>query len=192
MKKCKYCKSEIDEKAKICPICKKEQTNPVKSLLFKLIYCSLVLGIGGFVLYHFCIKELMPKNDTTLYNVGERIEFEDVALTVLSYETKEWESDIWSAGPGNIFYIVSIKFENLSNDVKSVSSSNFEIIDSNGGKYDTETLIKNGELGSAEIESNGIITKSVRFAIPKEESNGSIMIKFTNGFLGDTAKIKIK
>ena len=192
MKKCKHCKSEIDTKAKICPVCKKEQANPLKSFLFRLIYIILVLGIGGFVIYNYCIKELLPKNDPKLYTIGERVKFDDVAITILSYKTKERESDIWSAGPGNIFYIVSVKFENLSNDVKTVYSSNFEIIDSNGGKYDTETLIKTGELDSAEIGKGKTITKNIRFAIPKSETKGTIMIKFSNGFLGDTAKIKIK
>lgn len=191
MKKCKYCKSEIDNKAKVCPVCKKNQNNTIISKLFRLVFSLIVLVIGSFVAYN-CIKELIPKNDTKLYEIGERIEFDDIAITVLDYETKERESDIWSAGAGNIFYIITVKFENLSSEVKNVYASNFEIIDSNGGKYDTETLIKNGELGSAEIESGNSITKDVRFEIPIKENDGTIKIKYSNGFLGDTVKIKIK
>ena len=39
MKKCRYCKSEIDSKAKICPQCGKSQKNPVAKAL------GVILGI---------------------------------------------------------------------------------------------------------------------------------------------------
>ena len=39
MKKCRYCKSEIDSKAKICPQCGKSQKNPVAKTL------GVILGI---------------------------------------------------------------------------------------------------------------------------------------------------
>lgn len=44
MKKCKYCKSEIDEKAKICPHCRKKQGSSIFSKLLGVIL--LIVGIG--------------------------------------------------------------------------------------------------------------------------------------------------
>ena len=32
-KKCKHCKSDIDKKAKICPVCKKKQGGALKFVL---------------------------------------------------------------------------------------------------------------------------------------------------------------
>ena len=43
MKKCKYCQSEIDAKAKVCPICKKKLGMP-KWFVFLIVL--IVIGIG--------------------------------------------------------------------------------------------------------------------------------------------------
>ena len=50
MKKCKYCISDIDEKAKICPNCRKKQT---KSISGKTL---LVLFIIFLKLLVYCFK----------------------------------------------------------------------------------------------------------------------------------------
>lgn len=50
-KKCEYCKSIIDRKAKVCPICKKELNTGIKDII-RAIFVLLVLA--GLVAY-FCI-----------------------------------------------------------------------------------------------------------------------------------------
>lgn len=45
MKKCKYCQSEIDEKAKICPKCGKKQSSIVKWIVIVIV---AVILIGAF------------------------------------------------------------------------------------------------------------------------------------------------
>ena len=45
MKKCKYCQSEIDSKAKICPQCRKKQTNPIISAL-RVFLGIIIIFIG--------------------------------------------------------------------------------------------------------------------------------------------------
>lgn len=50
MKKCKYCKSEIDKKAKICPHCGKKQKNSTAMVLIAtviIITVFIVSAIGG-------------------------------------------------------------------------------------------------------------------------------------------------
>ena len=122
--------------------------------------------------------------------MNERIEFNDSAITVLKYETKERESDIWTAGDGNEFYIISINFENLSSAEKSFYSSNFKLIDSNGETYSRESFIKHEEIGSVTLQPNGNVTKDIRFAIPKNMEQ--VTLKYDNGLFGSTVKIKIK
>ena len=47
MKKCKYCQSNIDIKAKVCPICKRNQSHknnpllliPIFAILFFFLWC---------------------------------------------------------------------------------------------------------------------------------------------------------
>lgn len=45
MKKCKYCKSEIDEQAKICPNCRKKQKSSVGRIILGIIIAFLGIGV---------------------------------------------------------------------------------------------------------------------------------------------------
>lgn len=48
MKECKYCKSEIDKKAKICPHCRKKQTNSfIKGLSIFIGIILIICGISA-------------------------------------------------------------------------------------------------------------------------------------------------
>ena len=48
MKKCRYCKSEIDSKAKICPHCRKKQTNPIlKGIMIFFGILLIVIGCSS-------------------------------------------------------------------------------------------------------------------------------------------------
>lgn len=48
MKKCKYCKTEIDKDAKICPNCKKKQSSFSKKLGIVLGIFIVIIGIVAF------------------------------------------------------------------------------------------------------------------------------------------------
>ncbi len=45
MKKCKYCKSEIDEQAKICPNCRKKQKSSAGRIILGIIIAFLGIGV---------------------------------------------------------------------------------------------------------------------------------------------------
>lgn len=45
MKQCKYCKSEIDNKAKICPNCRKPQGSSVLRIIIGVFIGLLIIGI---------------------------------------------------------------------------------------------------------------------------------------------------
>ena len=192
-KKCKYCKSEIDKEAKICPICKQKQGNKIVNGIVKYLVIWLVLSgliMGGLYAISNLFNQDTKVDKNKIYEMNERIEFKDSAITVLSYTTRERESDIWSAGDGNEFYIITIKFENLSSSEKGVYSSNFKLIDSNGETYSREDFVKHEEMGSITLQANGTATKDIRFAIPKGMEK--VTLKYDNGLFGSTVKIKIK
>lgn len=192
-KKCKYCKSEIDKEAKICPICKQKQGNKIVNGIVKYLVIWLVLSgliMGGLYAISNLFNQDIKVDKNKIYEMNERIEFKDSAITVLSYTTRERESDIWSAGDGNEFYIITIKFENLSSSEKGFYSSNFKLIDSNGETYSREDFVKHEEMGSITLQANGTATKDIRFAIPKGMEK--VTLKYDNGLFGSTVKIKIK
>lgn len=51
-KKCKYCQSEINKEAKICPNCKKKQSHVTR---------NIILGVIGFILFWPFIISLSNK-----------------------------------------------------------------------------------------------------------------------------------
>lgn len=44
MKKCKYCQSEIDKKAKYCPNCQKKQSSPKWVIIFIVIFGIIIIS----------------------------------------------------------------------------------------------------------------------------------------------------
>lgn len=51
MKKCKYCQSEIDKKAKVCPVCKRSLKGHgclIAILVFIIVICGTVFGTLSF------------------------------------------------------------------------------------------------------------------------------------------------
>lgn len=48
MKKCKYCQSEIDTKAKVCPKCGKKQGLPIWLIvIIVILVIAIIAGLGG-------------------------------------------------------------------------------------------------------------------------------------------------
>ncbi len=45
MKKCKYCQSDIDEKARICPYCRRGQENVYLKVIGVIVALFLIIGI---------------------------------------------------------------------------------------------------------------------------------------------------
>lgn|SRR5574344_317040 len=47
MKKCKYCQSEIDSKAKICPVCHKKQGNTVGLIILIVVVIAIIAAASN-------------------------------------------------------------------------------------------------------------------------------------------------
>lgn len=86
-KKCKYCQSEIDEKAAVCPICKKELNN----INFATSCFLIVIMIIGIIMIMF--------GDSSSDNLDSNIMNEEIEQFSLSKETAGYNE-------GNAFYIV--------------------------------------------------------------------------------------
>lgn len=46
-KKCKFCQTEIDKKAKICPNCRKKQGNKLPIIIAVIVAIIIIVGISG-------------------------------------------------------------------------------------------------------------------------------------------------
>lgn len=80
MKKCKHCQSEIDDKAKVCPKCRKKQGKPI---IRWIIIAIIVLMFGGCVLGS---DSESSENKQTTFKVGETFESDYISLTMTSVD----------------------------------------------------------------------------------------------------------
>ena len=103
MKKCKYCKTEIDKKAIICPNCKKKQNNPIK-----IIVAIFIIIVG------FCIIAVNLENE-------ENVDFDTYTLLNPQELHNDYISNEISAEDkyyGNYYYFTGkiYKVEKFLND----------------------------------------------------------------------------
>lgn len=130
-KKCKYCQSEIDEKATICPICKKKQNKKMtkkKFIVLIVILCIIIFSIIDIsnhikesneelkrIEIMSTVSELKKKaNMFTLDILINGANLESVGNDVLSY----WYDTIWED-----------KFDDINVAVQTALSDNEELLD---------------------------------------------------------------
>ena len=105
MKKCKYCQSEIEESAKICPNCRKKQGPHIVKWVVLGICALLVVScfFGGSDEKEEFQKEY-KQSDVVVYN--------DIKYSITKVERTKSLSDYESAEDGYEYIKVSIKIEN--------------------------------------------------------------------------------
>lgn len=132
MKKCKYCQSEIDNKAKICPNCRKKQGLP-KWVIFLIVIFVFVVIIattsGG--------KETKNDENNTIEDVvNDYIENE---LDTSSNDTKveEFSYTIDSSYSNGFSYYIEGTVTNNKDKDYSYVSIEFVCYDANGNNLGT-------------------------------------------------------
>ena len=91
MKKCKYCKSDIDNRATVCPVCKRKQSSTLKTILFVLFMIFI-----GIPMFFGCMAGLLgynPSKNSSTTSVS--------APTDSVQEKKDSQSDEESASTEN-------------------------------------------------------------------------------------------
>lgn len=119
-KKCKYCKSEIDKKAKVCPFCRKKQK---KHHFFGIAFILIIIiAIGGVI----ASNDDEPKDANTgevkeFFKKGEVVELNNIKTTlidVFEYDT----ANLFNPDDGNVYVVCEFLIENNSEDEITVSS----------------------------------------------------------------------
>lgn len=88
MKKCKYCKSEMDLQAKVCPNCRRKQSNVTR---------NIILGVVGFILFWafvLTITDSSPvSNNNNTNNSGQNANTntQQEKFSVIEHSTKNDE-----------------------------------------------------------------------------------------------------
>lgn len=150
MKKCKYCQSDIDLKAKICPNCNKKQGNffqkhPVITVFLVLIVIGMIASNPSEPTK--TDSNNSSNNDTvskeeTVYNIGDTISYKKYEITIENVSTaNEVGGEYFKTTPaeGGIYVCVDIKLKNVSDEpMSSFSFPSIKLVDSKGTKYSND------------------------------------------------------
>ncbi len=148
MKKCKYCQSEIDEKAKICPHCHKKQSHLVRWIVLGVIAVIIIAAIAGGGGKDNFVKD---------YNQDDVVTYKDVKYSITKVEKTKGSNEYWQAKDGNEYVKVTIKVENTSNKKISYNALDFQMVNGDGVEDSFYTITAEGDkdFGSGELDPGG-------------------------------------
>ena len=148
MKKCKYCQTEIDDKAKICPNCKKKQSH-IGRWIFLVILAAIIIGVivsGG-------------KNDNFQrdYNQNDVVTYHDVSYSITGVERTSGSNQFFQAKDGYEYVKVKIKIENKSDKKISYNPLDFQMVNGDGAEASTFSITAEDDvlLSSGELDAGG-------------------------------------
>lgn len=187
MKKCKYCQSEIDSKAKICPNCRKKQ----KKLPWWAIVLIIIIVIGVISSLGSSDTPEGSSTDTTSnnsrtetkkqenkkeFNQNETVTYKNVKYTITNVE-KYTARNYDEAKDGQEFVTVHIKIENNSDSTIDYNSYDWKMQNSNGQLDDVAFTIADSDtaLHSGQLISGGSKEGTLTF----EEPIGDSSLKLT-------------
>lgn len=183
MKKCIFCKSDIDEQAIICPVCKREQKK--KSALGVVISITIVI-----VLFCVFVATIMSVGESNLEEnvqkaIGDELICENYKMVVNEFKFKTGSIDSWQEVPKGTEWIgIIVTATNTSDENVNIYPSNFEITNSNGEiiKYNVISykVWGNYETLGGELAPGGTKTGYVSFSNTNTD-NSNLTLKFKCG-----------
>ena len=116
----------------------------LKRIIVSIIVLTLVITItlSGIKLYHKVFdvgKEVKPNENTTkIFDINETIRYKDVNYKVKKVEINETGTEYKKPKDGNQFIIITIQYENKSDEPVSYSSRNWKL--ENEDKEETQRI----------------------------------------------------
>ena len=153
MKKCKYCQSDIDDKAKICPNCRKKQGPKVlKWVLIAVFGLLLVSCFSG----EDTEKEVDFKKN---YTQNEVVIFNDVKYSIVKVEKTQGTNKYVKPAEGNEFVKVTLKIENFSDKKITYNALDWQMVNADGVEdaWGTYTADDDITLSSGDLDAGGKI-----------------------------------
>jgi len=140
-KKCKYCQTDIDQKARICPNCKKDQRgffakHPIITGILVLFVIGIISSVGGSsnksstdsgsknTSTGTSTKQVSKDQEDTPKTVkqNEDLQVGDVKWKVIKARTADQLTDYSGAvKPAGKFLVVNVTVENMGKDMKTVT-----------------------------------------------------------------------
>ena len=140
-KKCKYCQTDIDQKARICPNCKKDQRiwfakHPILTAILVLFVIGIISSAGGSSSKSTTDGGSKPTSSDTstkpasekqvdtakTVKLNEDLQIGDVKWKVIKSRTADQLNDYSGAvKPAGKFLVVNVIVENMGKDMKTVT-----------------------------------------------------------------------
>lgn len=141
-KLCKYCKTEIPKKAKVCPNCRKKQGGKLKWIAIVIVVIIIIAAVTGGGSDEPKAKKTGEVNSTAesrsttvtssagdtskevsnVFHVGDVVETDDLKITFLSAEPYQEDNEFMQPKDGYEYWKFEFNFENISDSDQTVSS----------------------------------------------------------------------
>lgn len=194
-KKCKYCQSEIEKKARICPNCRKKQGGKGKFIVIGVIVLIVLIGALG---NNKDTTQTSNNNGTnTQQNADSSADSENKAIALGSEgksddlilkvnvvgEKKEiTEGDFISYKPDSgKFAIINITIKNAGKEADSLTNGYFKLVTAGGVEYSPSMLIglSNKYISFESINPGLETTGNLVFEVPNDLVVADAMLRFS-------------
>lgn len=170
------------------------------TILISLLLAGLVLACGGTQQQAQITSTAAPAANgatavpseapaATIAKVGDRVEANGVALTVVKVEKKEQISDFQKAEAGKTFVVVEVLIEGVSADAAPYNPLYFSVKDSEGFEENASLLAGDGSLKSGELAKGDKARGNVAFEV-KTEAAGLVM-EYKPLVIGNVVPIRV-
>ena len=153
MKKCKYCQTEIDAKAKICPNCRKKPGPKIfKWVIIGIIIISLVSCVAGG---NDKEKETFVKD----YTQNDIVTYEDVKYSIVKVEKTQGSNEYCKPSNGKEYVKVTLRIENNSDEKISYNTLDWQMVNANGveDSIGSFTCDDDDTLSSGDLDKGGVV-----------------------------------
>lgn len=174
MKKCKYCQTEIDSKAKICPNCHKKQTHSLLRILIGIILIFVGIAI---------ISGTKEDNFQKDYSQSEFVNYKDVVYSITSVTKTKGSNEFFQAKDGYEYVKVTVKIENNSSEKISYNALNFQMVNGDGVEASFYSITAEDDvlLSSGELDAGGVIEGTIIWE--QKEGDNNLRVRYYENVL---------
>lgn len=117
----------------------------------------------------------VASDQATVAQVGDRVELDGMAMTLVSVDRKEQLSEYEKAKDGKIFIVASVLIENVGKKDVSYNPFYFKMIDAEKFEYEKGIVSDDNRLTSGELSEGGKTKGTVVFEVPND-AKGLVLI----------------
>lgn len=174
MKKCKYCKTEIDKKAKVCPNCKKKQTHIFGWIVLGILAIIIIGSIAGG-------KEDFQKD----YNQNDIVTYNDVQYSITKVEKTKGSNEYFQAKDGYEYVKVTIKIANNSDKKISYNALDFQMVNGDGVEASVYSITAEDDvdLSSGELDAGGKVEGVIIWE--QKQNDNNLKVRYYENILFD-------